>query len=252
MNTEPNALHKMVRYDRGAHWRAKLGFVLLASEQTIEDNMMRMRPEGVGVHFARGRNADAITVDTLRAMRAGLAEAASLIAPNAGLDVVCYACTSGTVVMGEDEVIAELRRGAPNAKATTLITGVVEGLRTLGAKRIVVGTPYIDEINVIEHDYLREKGFDVLGIDGLNIRLDSDMVKVSPDFLVEFARMIDKPEADAIFISCGALRTLDVVERIEKAVGKPVVTSNQAMMWHCLRLAEIKDRLEGFGTLLRR
>ncbi|MFZ0693448.1 MAG: arylmalonate decarboxylase [Alphaproteobacteria bacterium] len=241
----------MVRYDQGAHSRAKLGFVLLASEQTIEDDLMRMRPAGVGVHFTRVRNSDTITVDTLRAMRQGLADAASLIAPEAGLNVVCYACTSGSVVIGEDEVIAELGRGAPHARATTLVTGVVEGLRALEARRIVVGTPYLDEINAIERDFLERKGFEILAFEGLNIRLDTDIVRVSPKFIYEFARALDKPDADAIFISCGALRTLEVIQDIEAALGKPVVASNQAMMWHCLRLAGIGDRLERYGRLFQ-
>lgn len=251
MNAGSKAFKDMVRYDQGAHSRAKLGFVLLASEQTIEDDLMRMRPAGVGVHFTRVRNSDTITVDTLRAMRQGLADAASLIAPEAGLNVVCYACTSGSVVIGEDEVIAELGRGAPHARATTLVTGVVEGLRALEARRIVVGTPYLDEINAIERDFLERKGFEILAFEGLNIRLDTDIVRVSPKFIYEFARALDKPDADAIFISCGALRTLEVIQDIEAALGKPVVASNQAMMWHCLRLAGIGDRLERYGRLFQ-
>jgi maleate isomerase len=251
LTTKSSPFKDRARFDRGAHWRAKLGFVLLATEQTIEDDMMRMRPPGVGVHFTRSPISDAITVESLSSMRANLAAAAAMVTPDAGLNVICYACTSGTVVMGEEEVIAELHRGAPNAHATTLVSGVVEGLRALGARRIVVGTPYLDEINAIESDFLTAKGFEVLSIDGLNIRLDSDMVRVSPDFILEFARKIDRSEADAVFISCGALRTTEVIEKIEAAVQKPVVASNQAMMWQCLRLAGVDDRLEGFGRLFR-
>jgi maleate isomerase len=77
------------------------------------------------------------------------------------------------------------------------------------------------------------------------------MVRVTPDYIRDLAISVDRPDADAIFVSCGALRTVDVIDEIEAATGKPCVASNQAMLWHCLRLAGIDDRLEGLGRLFR-
>lgn len=238
-------------FDAGRHGRGHLGFVLLANEDTIEDDMFMMAPPGVGLHFTRAAMPDAVTVANLASMQAGLAEAAGLLLPGRPLDVVCYACTSGTVVMGEDAVTAELRRPDPARKATTLLSGVIEGLRALAARRIVVGTPYLDEINRLEQGYLEARGFEVLDIQGLNLTYDTEMNAVTPAYLADFARAIDRPEADAVFISCGALRTIEVIDEIEAALGKPVVASNQAMLWHCLRLAGIDDRIEGYGRLFR-
>lgn len=164
--------------------------------------------------------------------------------------MVCYGCTSGSLVIGEERVFAELNKGAPAAKATSLITGVIRALRAIGAHRIVVGTPYLDEVNTREKLYLERAGFDVLDIQGLNLEQDSDMVCVAPDFIREFALSLDRPGADAIFISCGALRTLDVVGDIEEQAAKPVVVSNQAMIWDTLRLAGVDDRFDGYGRLL--
>ena len=76
------------------------------------------------------------------------------------------------------------------------------------------------------------------------------MVRVAPDYIAEFALAQDHVDADAIFVSCGALRTLDVIGEIERRAGKPAVCSNQAMIWDCLRLAGINDRIEGYGRLL--
>lgn len=239
-----------VRFDQGRHPRARIGFVLLATEQTIEEDMMRLAPPGVGIHFTRARIPDRITVETLAAMEKELADAAALILPDGILDVVCYACTSGSVVIGEERAMAELNRGAPNAKATTLITGVIRALRVLQARRIVVATPYLDEINSLEERYLQERGFEVLDIQGMNIVKDTDIVRVTPDFIMEYAQRVDRPEAEAIFVSCGALRTLDVIDALEQKVGKPVVASNQAMFWDTLRLAGVEDRIEGYGQLL--
>ena len=114
-----------------------------------------------------------------------------------------------------------------------------------------MATPYTDDINTIETRYLESKGFELLNVQGLNITYDSQITCVKPSFISKFAKSVDHPKAEAIFISCGALRTLDVIEEIEQSTGKPVVTSNQSMMWNCLRMAGIEDRLDGYGILFR-
>ncbi len=131
-----------------------------------------------------------------------------------------------------------------------MITGVIRALRALEARRIVVATPYLDEVNRREIEYLEQAGFEVLSICGLNLEKDSDMVRVSPDYIADFALAQDRADADAIFVSCGALRTLDVIDDIERRADKPAICSNQAMIWDCLRLAGIDDRFEGYGRLL--
>ncbi len=241
-----------IRFDDGAQDRAKIGYVLLATEQTVQDDVIRLRPDGVGVHFARTAIPDSITSDTLAAQAEMLAPCAATLLPDGSLDVVSYACTSGSLVIGEDRVFRELNKGAPNAKATSLVTGVIRALKAVDAKRIVVATPYLDEVNALEKTYLENAGFEVLDIQGLNLEKDSDMVRVTPDFLAEFALSLDRPDADAIFISCGALRSLEVIEEIENKSGKPAICSNQAMIWDCLRLAGIDDQMTGYGQLFRK
>jgi maleate isomerase len=239
-----------VRFDAGSHARAKIGFVLLATEQTVQDDVMRLRPPGVGVHFTRALINDSITNESLAAQVDLLADCAATLLPDGSLDVACYACTSGSLVIGEERVFAELKRGAPGAQATSLITGVIRALKKIGARRIVVATPYLDEVNQREVDYLQQAGLEVISLCGLNLEKDSDMVRVAPEFIAEFALAQDRADADAIFVSCGALRTLDVIGEIEARAGKPAICSNQAMIWDCLRLAGIDDRFEDYGRLL--
>lgn len=237
-------------FDDGVHNRAKIGFVLLATEQTIEDDMMRLCPEGVGMHFTRAANPDSITVESLSAQADDLARAASTLLPDGSLDVICYACTSGSLVIGEDRVFAELSKGAPGARPTSLISGVIGALRAMKLKRIAIATPYLDEINQREVTYLEKAGFTVTNIKGLNLEKDSDMIRVRPDFLLDYAASVDRPDADAVFVSCGALRTLDVIGNLEKRLGKPAICSNQAMFWDTLRRAGIRDQFTGYGSLL--
>ena len=238
-------------FDQGRHPRGKLGFVLLATEQTVQDDMIRLCPEGVAVHFSRVPIPDEITNETLAAIGPKLTEASALILPDGSLDVISYACTSGSLVLGQERVEELLRAGNPNAKPSSIIAAVLRALEAVGARRIVVATPYLDEINAAERDYMQARGFEVLDIQGLNITKDSDMVRVAPSFLADWATSLDRAEADAIFISCGALRSVDIIDALEARTGKPVVTSNQALMWDALRLAGIPDRIEGYGRLLR-
>ncbi len=241
-----------IRFDQGRHHRAKIGYVLLATEQTIEDDVHRLTPDGVGVHFTRIHIPDSITPATLAAQADLLADAARNILPDGSLDVICYACTSGSLVIGEDTVFRELRKGAPNAQPTSIITAVLRALNTLGARKIAVATPYLDEINRREADYMAATGLEIVNLQGLNLEKDSDMVRVTPAFIADFAQGVDRAEAAALFISCGALRSIDVVDALEDRLGKPVVCSNQAMVWDTLRRAGIDDAIAGYGTLLNK
>jgi maleate isomerase len=248
---EKGSLPVKVRFDRGPHWRAQIGYILIVRDDLIEGDMFHLSPPGVGIHFTRIHGVDDCTVETLMAMEKELMEAASRFVCEDGLDVVCFACTSASALIGEERVMAELSRGAPNARTTSLITGVIRALRMLSAQRIVVATPYLDEINILEEKYLQEQGFEVLDMQGMNIVSGAEMYTVTPEFILEYARSIDRSEADAIFISCGGLRSLEIIDALEQEVGKPVVASNQAMFWDTIRLAGIDDKIEGYGQLLQ-
>lgn len=238
--------------DGGRHHRAKLGFIMMSTDLAGEADFMDMAPEGVGVHITRLKTDDYTTTETLSRHIEHMADAASRIQPDVKPEVISYSCTSGSIVIGEDRVFEEITKGAPWARPMCIVTGVVDALRELGARKIVVGTPYLDEINTAEAEFLVSKGFDVLDIQGLNLETGIEFGRVTPEYWKEFALEINHPEADAIFLSCGGIRALEVAEEIEQIVGKPVVTSNQAQFWSCLRRAGIKDQITGFGELFKR
>jgi maleate isomerase len=238
-----------VELDAGKHWRARLGFILMSTDLAAESDFFDMVPDGVAVHITRLKTDDYTTRETLARHLDAMADAASRIQPDMRPDVISYSCTSGSIVIGEEAVMREIKKGAPYARPMTLVTGVVDALRELGAKKIVVGTPYLDEINTAEAEFLNGKGFEVLDIQGLNLDTGIAFGRVTPDYWKKFALEIDRSDADAIFLSCGGIRSLDVAEEIENMAGKPVITSNQAQMWSCLRRAGIEDTLSGFGQI---
>ena len=241
-----------VELDKGRHWRAKLGFILMSTDLAAEADFIDMIPEGVGLHITRLKTDDYTTNETLSRHIEAMSDAASRIQPDVEPDVISYSCTSGSIINGEEAVMREIKKGAPYAKPMTLVTGVIDALNELGAKKIVVGTPYLDVVNTAEAEFLLEKGFEVLDIQGLNLTTGTEMGRVTPEFWKKFAVEIDHPEADVIFLSCGGIRALEVVEEIEQLTGKPVITSNQAQMWSCLRRAGIKDELNGFGQIFKK
>ena len=77
------------------------------------------------------------------------------------------------------------------------------------------------------------------------------MGRIDPQFIKEFAISIDRPDADCIFLSCGGIRSIDVIDQIEAEIDKPVITSNQAMMWSCLRRIGVEDNISGYGQLFK-
>ena len=235
--------------DAGRHHRARLGFILMSTDLAAEADFFDMAPDGVAVHITRLKTDDYTTNETLSRHIKHMADAAARIQPSTKPDVISYSCTSGSIVIGEQRVMDEIHKGAPWARPMCLVTGVVDALNELGAKKLVVGTPYLDEVNTVEAEFLLEKGFDVIDIQGLNLATGTEMGQVTPAYWKQFAQDINHPQADAIFLSCGGIRALEVVEDIEQLTGKPVITSNQAQFWSCMRRAGITDQLKGFGQI---
>lgn len=237
--------------DEGRHHRAKIGLILMSTDLACEQDCFDMAPEGVGIHTTRLKTDDYTTCETLAEHITHMADAAARLQPDVKPDVISYCCTSGSIVNGEEAVFREIRRGAPWARPMCIVTGVVDALKALNVRKLVVGTPYLDEINTAEEEYLVERGFDVLDIQGLNLETGLQFGQVTPAFWKKFAIAIDRPDADAVFLSCSGIRALEVAEEIEQVIGKPVITSNQAQFWACLRRAGIKDELTGFGRLFK-
>ncbi len=240
-----------VDFDEGRFPRARVGVVLLAMEQITDSECVRIIPPGVGIHFTRVRMPSAVTVENLKAAGELLPEAVSLLVPDLHLDAIGYGCTSGSICITEEYAKSQLLTRGNVEKATTMVTGVIHALRAFRARRIAIATPYLDEVNDEEARYLEKQGFEIVSMRGMNLVEDFDIARVRPSFIRDFAAEVDCPEADAVFISCGALRSAEIVDELEQRLGKPVVASNQAFIWDLLRLAGIDDKISGYGQLLR-
>lgn len=229
----------------------RVGLIILATDHTTEVDFQRMVANArIGVYTTRIPYANPVTPDNLRAMQPSLTAGAALILPEEPLDVVMYSCTSASVVIGDAEVKTAVRAAKPGAAVVTPTAAATAGLKAFGAKRISVLTPYTIETSRPMADYFRALGFDLARFTCLGLTDDREMARISPDEIVAFAKEATAPDSDALFISCTAVRAAGVAAEIEAAIGKPVVTSNLATAWACLRLCGDETARPAFGRLM--
>jgi len=229
----------------------RVGLIILATDHTSEVDFQRMvASERIGVYATRIPYANPVTPENLRAMQPSLTAGAALILPDEPLDVVMYSCTSASVVIGDAEIETAVKAVKPTAAVVTPTAAAVSGLRAFGAKRISVLTPYTLETSRSMADYFLGLGFDIARFTCLGLTDDREMARISPDEIVAFAKEATAPDSDALFISCTAVRAAGVAARIEAAIGKPVVTSNLATAWACLRLCGDEAARPELGRLM--
>ena len=143
---------------------------------------------------------------------------------------------------------------ATGLSSTTMSTAIIEGLKAVGGHRLAVATAYNDEVNQRLQSFLHEHGFEVLTIKGMGIERFEDRPPVTQNELLEFSTSVWKsaPKADAVLISCGALKTLEILAPLEKRCGVPVISSLPHALWAGVRLFGLSGRAPGYGTLLSR
>ena len=231
----------------------RIGLLALSNDLATERDFMNMgTSDSIAVFVARVPNDEICSVENLRAMKPEITNSASLLIPGSRLDAIAYSCTSGTVVMGFDEVARCIHEVRPGIPVITPITAAVSALREFKAQRLAVLTPYIDEVNESIASYLLTEGFEISAFTSFKIASNEDMACLSPQSIYEGALEADREDADALFISCTAIRAVDVVEAIEQKIGKPVVTANQALFWHSLLSVGYSEPIDGYGHLMRR
>jgi maleate isomerase len=227
----------------------RLGLISLATDLTIEHDIQSLMPEGARLHVSRVAYANPTTPENLRAMAPHIAASADLILPGIPLAAIGYGCTSGAVVIGDDALAASIGTVRPGVAVRTPPLSAVEGFRALGVRRISLLTAYVPETTAPMADYFRAAGFDLVKVQGLGLADDRDIAIVPDDLLLAAARDADDPQAEAMFVACTALPVLPLIDRIEAMLGKPVVTSNQALGWAMLQAAGLSGT--GPGALFK-
>ena len=226
--------------------RYKLGIIVPSWNTTMEYEVQRMAGNGTSIHSMRIPHTADIEENVIW-MGTQVPAAAKLLA-HAKVDVICYGCTGGGFIKGPgyDQQLTEEIREATGITGTTTIVGVMDALRCFDAKRLCVASPYEPWLNERLRDFLTKSGFEVLAIKGLGTQAHSS---VKPEDVEALVMSVDRPDAQAIFISCTNFGTLGIIESLEKKLGKPVVTSNSASMWKMMRLVGDESAVPGGGRL---
>lgn len=224
----------------------RFGLVALATDMTIEGDAARLMPWGTQLHVTRIAFDNPTTEENLRNTGPRLRAAADLLVPGVDLAAIGFGCTSASAVLGP--AIGELVGN--RAPLVTPTSAALRGFAALDITRLALMTPYLAATTDLVGDYFQQNGIDVVRRSSMNYADDRDMAVLDADTIVQMAVNSDHPDAQALFMSCTALPAIGLIERIECALGKPVITSNQALFWAMLDQAQIPAA--GPGALFRR
>lgn len=240
-----------MKTDGNGHGMRRIGLLVPSSNTTVEPEFYRALPAHITLHVAR-LHLTQIAPESILAMVADL-EAQSRNLASADVDVIVLGATAPSFLrgLGYDREIAHRIEQATGRPATTTSTALIEALAYLGLKRIVLGSAYDQNVNAIARSFLEANGIKVLDAHGLGLVDNLAVGRLGSDSALELTRTIDRPDAEGIVLACTNWRTMDVIERLEQELGKPVISTTQVTLWAALRALGEHTPLEGYGSLLR-
>jgi maleate cis-trans isomerase len=232
--------------------RVRLGLIIPSSNRMTEAQFHRYAPAGVAVHVARvqmtGRHKKPIA-----ALLDEVGRAASALG-DARCNPVVFHCTGTSMAEGLEGEAALVRRVAQESGAASFSTAqaILEALKALELRRVVLFSPYPQATNDHEKEFLAEHGIEVVRDVALNVGSSDDYIRVPVGRWIELAREHARAPADGFFLSCTNTTQIEAIETIERETGKPAVNSNQATLWAALRRAPAfgaVPRIPGLGRL---
>jgi maleate cis-trans isomerase len=235
-------------------WRARLGFLVPPGNPTVEPEMTALAPAGVSLHFHRlfatgepgaldGQRERTRTM--IEHIDAGIALLA-MVKP----DVIVLAHTATSYYLGregEADLLARLETSS-GRQVVTAFGSVVRALERLGVRKLALGAPYARDTTLEAKALFEAHGFEVVRF--ANLEGVVNIYDETAERAYRLARSIDTTEAEAVFLSGTGMPTLPVLGALEEDLGKPVVSSASAMMWHALRLVGVAAPIAGYGRLL--
>lgn len=238
--------------------KTRLGFLVPPGNPTTEPEVIQLAPPATSVHFHR-------MVVTARSGAPGahggqearnreqiehMDECAALLAMvKPAVIVLAHTATSYTLGREAEKAMVERIERATGIPFITAFGSVLEAFAALKVKRIALATPYSREWTLRGKAHLEAHGIEVAGWGHLDDV--SNIYDETPERAYELAKRVDVTEAQAVFMSGVGMPTIAVVERLEKDLGKPVVSSCTAMVWNALRVAGVKTPVQGYGVLLQ-
>ena len=229
---------------------ARIGVITLSTDFTIEQDFRKICHNlPVDIFFNRIPFINPLNHENYLKMADHIPEVSEQILPGQKIDVIAYGCTSGTIAIGEDNVSNQVKKSKPESKVTTPITAAIKAFKKLNLKNIAVLTPYPKDVNETVFDYLSKNQLTVDSFNSFNLNYDSEIAQVSLESLKESIGNIDLEKVDGLFVSCTALKIVDILDQVEKKFNTTVISSNQAIIWDCLQLLDMNVKIPGYGKL---
>lgn len=233
-------------------WRARIGKVEPSRGDTYQYEFYQMAPKGV-VLVVSIIGLFNLTKEELSAAYLKYKAAARELA-QVGVDVIALGGSPLFQLQGfgsDREMIQDVEQetGIPTL---TGLTAEVEAMRVLNMKKIVIATPFKEEVNERSADWYRQSGIEVLKIKGMGIDKPAEMARLPFYASYRLAReaFLETPGADGIFIACPRWGTIEIIDKLEQDLGVPVVTGSQAATWLSLRKAHVREPIHGYGRLM--
>ena len=234
--------------------RKRIGLLVPSTNTTAEPDFNMVSQENVTIHSQRLWNTNELTPNNISLMNTDIENACKYLA-TANVDIIVYACTTGSFFKGVDydRDLISLIKSTTNLPAICTASSTVKALRFIGANKISVSTPYTTWQNERLRPYYEKSGFTIMNVDGEPVASEAGAqghCDQEPESIYKFCLDVFNQDADALFCACTAWRSLEVASNLENRLGKPVITANQATIWDSFRLLGITNPRDGFGSLI--
>jgi maleate isomerase len=231
----------------------RLGVIVPSVNIVVEAWYPHVVPPGVSVHFARMLMPEGTSPERIIEMDRtdGVHSIHQLTScrPNA----IAYGCTASSIVQGHafDAHLREDIRSIAGVPGTSATHSIFTACAKLGMKRVTAISPYVETVDAAEHRFFAAGGIETVAGAHMGISDGFHLAEPAPEAILDFALGAWDKASDGIIIACLNFRSHPIIDELETRIGKPVVTSTQATLWHVLRLAGVAAPIPGYGRLLR-
>lgn len=233
-------------------WRARIGHVAPSRGDTLVYEFYRMFPEGFMILNTTGTVRQLVDADFEQQLQRIEEAVADLVENHCDSIIFSGSPLFTRLGLGSDRQMGQRLTDKFGVPVAAGLTAEIEALKAMNVKKLVVGTPYEEEINQRLKRTLEASGFEVLQISGYGVRKNAQLTDLPVHASYKIAKRLyaKAPEADGIFIPCPRWPTISDVALLENEIGKPVITSSQSCIWYALKLIDIKQNVPGFGRLM--
>ena len=228
--------------------QARIGLIIPSSNRLTEPQFNRYAPPGVAIHVTRLRMTGKYR-KPLNELKRSLVEASEALS-DVDPGIIVFHCTANSMENGlaHEAAIVEIIEQSSGCPTLTTAQAITRAFNHFAIKTLVLISPYVQATNEHEVHYLKEAGYTVVHELGLGLE-SHGYSAVTPEEWKQIVMENTRADADGYFLSCTNTRMIEAVAEIEREIDKPVISSNQATLWACLKRLGISHSDNRLGRL---